>query len=127
MEPVFLDLDHVLRIHLSMISHYGGRQGVRDLGLLQSAVTMPRAAFAGQPVHKDLFEMAAAYLYHIVCNHPFVDGNKRTGAGAALVFLTLNGIQLQADEEGLVEITLAVAEGRADKRQVADFFRRLSH
>ena len=68
--------------------------------------------------------MASAYLYHIVQNHPFLDGNKRTGAAAAIIFLLMNGVEVEADEEGLVDLTLAVAEGRAGKRQIAEFFRR---
>jgi len=124
MEPHFLDLESVVRIHQSMIEHYGGADGVRDVGLLESAVAMPQAAFGGQYLHKGLFEMAAAVLFHIVKNHPFIDGNKRTGAASAIVFLTMNGIELEADEDGLVEITLAVAENRAGKPESADFFAR---
>jgi len=67
--------------------------------------------------------MAAAYLFHLVRNHPFVDGNKRTAVAAAIVFLDLNGISIEVDEDGLVEITLRAAEGRATKRELADFFR----
>ena len=80
MAPLFLDIHRVLQIHLDMIKTYGGDEGVRDLGLLQSAVAMPQASFDDELLHKDLCEMAAAYLYHITQNHPFVDGNKRTGA-----------------------------------------------
>ena len=69
-----------------------------------------------------MFEMAAVYLYHIVQNHPFLDGNKRTGAAAAIVFLALNGVDLKNDEEGLANLTLAVAEGRAGKQDIAAFF-----
>ena len=82
MEPDFLTLDEVLRIHLDQIERYGGQSGLRDLGLLESAVNMPRASFAGRHAHTDLFEQAAAYLFHIVSNHPFIDGNKRTGSAA---------------------------------------------
>ena len=95
MQPLFLDLDRVLRTHLSLIEHYGGAEGVRDVGLLHSAIAMPQASFGGEFLHKDLFETAAAYLYHIVQNHPFVDGNKRTGAACAIIFLLLNGIALK--------------------------------
>ena len=109
MPPFFLDLDRALRTHRSLIAEYGGSDGVRDVGLLQSALAMPQASFGGEYLHKDLFEMAAAYLYHIVRNHPFVDGNKRTGAATAIIFLALNGIELRADEDGLVALTLAVA------------------
>ncbi|MFZ5828581.1 MAG: type II toxin-antitoxin system death-on-curing family toxin [Planctomycetota bacterium] len=127
MQPLFLDLDRVLRTHRSLIEHYGGAEGIRDVGLLHSAIAMPQASFGGEFLHKDLFEMAAAYLYHIVQNHPFLDGNKRTGAATAIVFLTINGIELQGDEEGLVELTLAVAQGTSGKQQIADFFRKIVH
>ncbi|MGA2065981.1 MAG: Fic family protein [Thermoguttaceae bacterium] len=126
MQPLFLDLDRVLRAHRSLIERYGGTEGVRDVGLLHSAIAMPQASFGGEFLHKNLFEMAAAYLYHIVQNHPFLDGNKRTGAAAAIIFLAINDVDLQADEEGLTELTLAVAEGRTGKRQVADFFRKIA-
>jgi death-on-curing protein len=127
MQPLFLDLDRVLRTHRSLIERYGGAEGLRDVGLLHSAIAMPQMSFGGDFLHKDLFEMAAAYLYHIVQNHPFLDGNKRTGAAVAIIFLAINGIELEADEEGLVEITLAVAEGKAGKQEIADFFRRIVH
>jgi death-on-curing protein len=124
--PIFLDIEKVLRTHRSMIEKYGGIEGLRDAGLLHSAVAMPQASFDGEPLHKDLFEMAAAYLYHIVQNHPFMDGNKRTGAAAAIVFLAMNDIELDADEDGLFNITLSVAQGNAGKAQIAEFFRRIS-
>jgi death-on-curing protein len=127
MQPLFLDLDRVLRTHVDLIEHYGAAAGVREVGLLHSAIAMPQASFGGEFLHKDLFEMAAAYLYHIVQNHPFVDGNKRTGAACAIIFLVLNGIDLQGDEEGLVELTLAVAQGKAGKQQIAEFFRTIAH
>jgi death-on-curing protein len=125
MQPLFLDLQRVLRTHISLIEHYGGAVGVRDIGLLHSAIAMPQASFGGSFLHNDLFEMAAAYLYHIVQNHPFVDGNKRTGSACAIIFLALNGIELQGDEEGLVELTLAVAKGQIGKRQIAEFLRKI--
>jgi death-on-curing protein len=124
--PQFLDLDRVLRIHQSLIEAYGGAEGIRDVGLLQSAVAMPQASFGGRLLHGDLFGMAAAYLYHIVGNHPFVDGNKRTGAASAIIFLAMNGVDLQPDEEGLVNLTLAVAQSKAEKTQIADFFRKIA-
>ncbi|HXX92602.1 MAG TPA: type II toxin-antitoxin system death-on-curing family toxin, partial [Planctomycetota bacterium] len=74
--------------------------------------------------HADLFEMAAAYLYHLVRNHPFVDGNKRVGLVTALVFLELNGESVEANHDSLVEVTLAVAEGKRAKSALAEFFRK---
>jgi death on curing protein len=78
MTPRFLDLVEVLEIHQSRIDRYGGSPGVRDLGLLQSAVAQSSAGFGGEFLHSDLYEMAAAYLFHVARNHPFIDGNKRT-------------------------------------------------
>ena len=71
--------------------------------------------------------MAAAYLYHIVQNHPFFDGNKRTGAAAAIIFLAVNDVTIEADEEGMVNLTLAVAQGNTGKQDIAAFFRRIAH
>ena len=76
---------------------------------------MPTARFGGGYLHSDLFEMAAAYLFHIVQNHPFVDGNKRTGAVSALVFLSLNEVEIDADEDDLETMVVSVAEGKEDK------------
>jgi death-on-curing protein len=121
--PTFLAPDQVLALHEDLIDRYGGETGVRDVGLLQSAIAQPQASFGGQFLHEDLFAMAAAYLFHIVQNHPFFDGNKRTGAASAIVFLAMNDVTLEADEEGLVELTLAVATGQADKERIADWFR----
>lgn len=127
MIPIFLDIDKVLRIHCSMIDSYGGKEGVRDIGLLHSAIAMPQASFGGEALYIDLFEMAAAYLYHIVQNHPFLDGNKRVGTATAIIFLAMNDIEIEADQNGLVNLTLAVARGEAGKSEIADFFRSRSH
>lgn len=126
MPPLFLDAHQILRIHRSVIEAYGGSEGIRDAGLLHSALAMPQASFGGKYLHRDLFEMAAAYLYHFVANHPFVDGNKRVGAAAAVIFLAMNDVALRADEEGLADISLQVAAGRAGKQAVAAFFRALA-
>ena len=127
MFPIFLNLSEVLRIHRDQMERYGGEPGIRDLGLLQSALTMPAAGFGGRFLHNDLFEMAAAYLFHITRNHPFVDGNKRTGAVCALVFLELNDMEINAGEDELVEMVTAVAEGRMEKGAIAGFFRKHAH
>ena len=122
----FLYLDDLAAIHRDQIERYGGEMGIRDVGLLESALAQPRATFGGEFLHRDIFEMAAAYLFHVVKNHPFLDGNKRAGAVAAIVFLALNDVVLEGDEAGLEAITLAVACGRADKKQVAEFFRKIA-
>ncbi|NQT35948.1 MAG: type II toxin-antitoxin system death-on-curing family toxin [Planctomycetes bacterium] len=119
----FLSVDDVLILHADQIDLYGGDHGVRDPGLLESAVAQPQAAFGGQVLHEFPFEMAAAYLFHLVQNHPFFDGNKRTGAVAALVFLDLNGIEIGAPEGSLYELTISVATGQAGKAEIGEFFR----
>lgn len=124
MSPLFLGLDEVLEIHRDQIQRYGGGTGVRDIGLLESAIAMPQGGSGGQYFHADLFEMAAAYLFHIVKNHPFVDGNKRVGAVAALAFLAMNGVEVRVANEVLVDMVIAVAEGRLQKSGVAEFLRK---
>jgi len=125
-EPVFLGLEEILAIHRDQIQRYGGSPGIRDLGTLQSALAMPAASFGGQYLHQDLFEMAAAYLFHIVSNHPFVDGNKRTGAVAAYIFLSMNGVTLKASGTSFGKVVMRVARGKAGKAEVAEFLRRNS-
>lgn len=119
----FLTLDDVLETHAFQIMTYGGGDGVRDLGLLESALAQPEASFDGQFLHADIFSMAAAYLFHIVSNHPFVDGNKRVGLEVALIFLELNGIELLASDSELVDLVLATATGQLTKDEIAKFFR----
>lgn len=123
-EPVFLLLADVLDIHRDEIERYGGEFGLRDQGLLESALAMPAAGIVGQYLHEDVYAMAAAYLFHIVKNHPFVDGNKRTGAMVAFVFLGLNGLALNAKEPAYQELVLSVAEGHSGKDEITEFFRR---
>lgn len=87
-------------------------------------MAMPSASFGDEFLHKDIFEMAAAYLLHIAKNHPFIDGNKRVGAVAALVFLAMNDVVISADEDTFEKAVLAVAESRWDKPAIADFLRK---
>lgn len=124
--PDFLDVDDVLDLHALQLARYGGAAGVRDHGLLESAVAQARTTFDGVFVHRELFGMAAAYLFHIVQNHPFVDGNKRTGLLAALMFLELNGISITRGSPALYDLTLGVAEGRVTKVEVAETLRRIA-
>ncbi len=122
--PVFLTLDEVLALHADQIERYGGSAGLRDAALLESALAAPQATFDGAYLHSSLPEMAAAYLFHLVKNHPFVDGNKRIGLAAALAFLGLNGLWLEADPDALADLVVAVASGQADKAELAVFLKR---
>ncbi len=124
-EPLFLTLSEVLEIHKDQIDRYGGQHGIRDRNLLESAIAQPAASFGGQWLHEDLYEMAAAYAYHISGNHPFLDGNKRTALAAALVFLELNNATLADPKERLYTAMINVASGNMDKRKLAKVLRDL--
>jgi death-on-curing protein len=119
----FLSLEQVLAIHADQVRRYGGGLGVRDLALLQSALAMPQASFSGQYLHPTLHEMAAAYLFHLTQNHPFLDGNKRIGLAAAIAFLGLNDTWLESDPAELLEVVLSVARGEIGKPEIAVFLR----
>lgn len=119
----FLNIEDVLKLHSNQIELYGGDHSVRDMGLLESAIAQPRASFGGEYLHNDIYEMAAAYMFHLVQNHPFVDGNKRIGAVASLVFLDINGIEIKAEKGRLYDLTLSVATGQTGKKEIAQFFR----
>ncbi len=122
----FLTLEEVLFIHEDQILNYGGSPEIRDQGLLESAIAQPMATFGDQDLHPDVFDKAAAYLFHICSNHPFVDGNKRTALASSLVFLELNGIVIEDPEELLYEIVIQVATGGSSKETIAQAFRRLT-
>ena len=120
---LFLSLDDIIESHQNQIDTYGGSHGIRDIGLLESAIAQPEASFGGQYLHADIFEMAAAYLYHLVMNHPFVDGNKRLGLEAALIFLEINNENLNASDQELIDLVLKTTAGQVGKREIAEFFR----
>ena len=119
----FLKLADIIAFHEYQIERYGGAAGVRDWNLLRSATAMPAATFGAQYLHADVFEMAGAYLFHLVQGHPFIDGNKRVGAAAAATFLEYNGFVLVADPDDYAELVLSVARGEAPKSAAAEFFR----
>ena len=120
----FLSVDDVLAIHRRMIDEFGGEPGLRDRGLLESAVAMPAAWFGGKHLHREPDGMAAAYLFHLCRNHAFIDGNERTALAAAEVFVRLNGYKLAASDKELETITTGVAEGSISKDQAVEFFRK---
>jgi death-on-curing protein len=119
--PFFLNLEEVLAIHEDRIRKYSGSSGLRDLALLQSALGTVEATFGGVYLHETLFEMAAAYLFHIRRNHPFLDGNKRTALACSLAFLRLNGKKIGAPPSELYDLVIGVAEGKITKAAVAVF------
>lgn len=119
-----MDLQDVLQIHSIQIELFGGEASIRDIGLLQSAIAQPQMSFGSQFVHKDIYEMASAYLFHISSNHPFVDGNKRTALACCLHFLEMNDIVKEYDPDELFQMTMKVAEGNSNKEEIANFFKK---
>lgn len=120
----FLSVDDVLLLHTDTIDIDGGSHGVRDHGLLDAAVAMPRQQFGGKYLHKDVAAMAAAYMFHIAQNHPFVDGNKRAAVLSALAFLTVNGIEELPEPKELEVVTLQVAAGELHKDELTMWLRK---
>lgn len=126
-EIEFLTVEDVVELHAQLVSLYGGHPGIRDQGILESSVMQAQATFSGAFVHRDLFEMASAYAFHISQNQPFVDGNKRAGLHSALVFLHINGIRILKDSELLYSAMIDIARHRLDKAGFASLLRNLRH
>jgi death-on-curing protein len=114
----FLTIERVIAIHDYMIMNYG----IRDVGLLASAIEMPKATMFGEYLHPSIYDKAAAYLYHIIGNHPFIDANKRTGSASALIFLDMNNIELSVNEAELEELVVRTAQGQTEKAEISKFF-----
>jgi death-on-curing protein len=105
----FITLDEAIIFHNMLIDIFGGMHGTRDLGLLNSALNQPHISFEGKPFYADYASIAAVYMFHVVKNHPFIDGNKRTGALLALVFLRYNNCAFQLTLTDLYDLALKVA------------------
>lgn len=112
---IHLTVDIVKEIHAMVLAEFGGSGGIRDEGLLHSAVAAPQATFGGESPFADLPEVAAAYLFYICRNHPFIDGNKRAAMTASIVFLRLNGIEPTPDSDKWESLVLDVASSRLDR------------
>ena len=117
--PEFLEIWDVIDIHQVLIQQFGGTSGVRDKGLLDSALSQPKATFFGELLHPTIHEQAAAYLYHVAKNHPFVDGNKRTAYGAMEAFLRLNGHNLELSDDEAYAMVMQVAQGEITKEELS--------
>lgn len=121
-EPIWLRRDIVLGLHDTMIDLYGGATGVRDEGLLDSALGRGMQIAAYEP-DADIFRLAAAYASGVAKNHPFVDGNKRTAFASAATFLEINGVSLSLAHEDIVETMVALASGEITEDQFAEWLR----
>jgi death-on-curing protein len=124
---VYLTAEQVLFIHYRLVSETGGEHGVRDLGSLESAVARPRATFDRQELYPDIFEKAAALMESLIKNHPFVDGNKRTGITCAVLFLQQNGISFSARNADLVKFTLRATSSSAGRSEITKWLKKHSH
>ena len=124
MQIAFLTLEDVLALHDELIRRYGGNPGLRDAGLLEAALAMPQAGFGLQYFHEFPHEMGAAYLFHLVRNHAFIDGNKRVALACAILFFKINRVPYSITEEEAVELTISAASGQINKNAVTEFFRR---
>jgi len=122
---VHLSINIVREIHTEAIKQFGGLKGVRDENLLASAVLTPQSSFGGKSPYADIVEVAAAYLFYICKNHPFLDGNKRTAMMAGIVFLRLNGIESKADNHQWEKLMLDVASGKIDRDNTTQRLRKL--
>ena len=120
-----LTVEIVRQIHMEAIGKFGGADGVREMALLESAVAAPQASFGGRSPYRDIVEVAAAYIFYLCKNHPFLDGNQRAALGACLVFLRLNGFEPKRDGPEWEELTLAVAASTIDRDEATKRLRTL--
>ena len=121
----YISFEYVLELHDQLIDEYGGLKGILNEGLLRSALEMPKAAFNGHDLHRTIFEKTAAYLFHIIKNHPFTDGNKRTAAMTSMVFFSTNfKSPFSISDSEYQNLILGVAQGSVSKKEIAKFFRK---
>lgn len=117
----YLTIEQVIELHDEMLKRYGGLPGIRDKNLLWSAIDAPKAAMFSQEMYPSVYEKAAAYLYHVVCNHPFNDANKRTGYAVTLVFLEVNNAKQVFKKEDLENLVVEIAKGKETKERITKF------
>ncbi len=120
-----LTVEIVREIHAEALARFGGSDGRRDQALLESAVAAPQATIGGQSPYRDLPETAAACLFYLCRNHPFIDGNKRVALGACLLFLRLNGIEPHPDGQDWEDLTMEVAPSKLDRDETTTRLREL--
>lgn len=119
----YLTIEQVIELHDEMLKRYGGLPGIRNKNLLWSAIDAPKAAMFGQEMYPSVYEKAAAYLYHLVCNHPFNDANKRISFTVILVFLEVNNAKQAFKIEDLEDLVIEVAKGKETKKRITRFLK----
>ena len=122
---IYLSIEQVIELHDSIVHQFGGLLGIREKGLLESALAVPMMAVFGEELHKSVYNKAAAYLFYIARNHPFLDGNKRAATASALAFLRINGEFPRYDLNDFLEIVVLVAEGKADLNVISGYFEKI--
>ncbi|MBW0436031.1 type II toxin-antitoxin system death-on-curing family toxin [Leptospira yasudae] len=121
----YLSYEEILYIHKNQIEEYGGSYGIRDKNLLESAISQPLSGFDNQEFHIGLIQKAAAYLFYLCKNHAFIDGNKRVALASALIFLDLNGVEIEDQEDSLYELTIGVADGTVSLESIVKILEKL--
>ena len=119
----FLTKEQIIKLHSALIERYGGSNGIRDEGMLDSALNTPFQTFSGKELYPDIIAKAAHLAFGLIANHPFIDGNKRIGTHAMLLFLRLNGIDFRYDDEELIELILKTASGKADDTAISEWLK----
>ena len=119
----YLTLSEVLELHRHLIQTFGGADGIRDIGGLESAIAQPRMTFGGEELYPTIIEKSVAIGYSMIKNHPFVDGNKRVGHAAMEVFLVLNGHEITAQVDEQEKVILRVASGEISREELEDWLR----
>ena len=122
----YLSVEQVLELHRVQIRRFGGSAGLRDRGALEAAVARPQMTFGGEDLYPDIESKAAALMHSLVMNHPFVDGNKRVGAHACVLFISSNDVEPAFTPDELVDVTLAVARGEVGAEALAIWLRQRS-
>jgi death on curing protein len=121
--PRFIEKEEVIRIHAELVRKSGESSAILNEGLLESALYQPKAGFGEEYFHSTIYEQAAAYLFHIACNHAFEQGNKRTAFAVMVTFLNLNDYELTMTEEKAYELTMQVVNHEVDKEQLASILK----
>ena len=119
----FIPKEVALTIHADLLQRYGGEPGLRDVGLLDSALTQPKMTFGGKYIHKTLFDKTAAYGFHVCKNHPFIDGNKRVAFVLMDIFLQKNGWEIVSPEEEVYRMMMNLASGKVTKAQLSSWLK----
>ena len=123
----YLDLEHVIAIHDTLIEEFGGSLGIRDHGLLESAISQAQQSFGGYELYPSLFDKASAYAFFISENQPFIDGNKRTAASSAGVFLDINGYELNCTSGEVYVVMMKLANKKLSKEDLSKWFEKNSN